>query len=109
MADSILCRIGLHSPIYPLKNRKVSHLRDYEMCSRCHRTKTFDSGWVFYDDWEKNFDEDYLKQLERSCFANALGNRLPMDVWWRIMKNYDKENGITGEWYPSTKECLTLQ
>lgn len=101
MTESLLCKLGLHHAVYPLKHRRVGLLTGHKMCSRCHRTQTFDGRWVFYDDWEKNFDEAHLIELERSCYANTLGKSVKdMNLWWRMMKDYDKREGITGQRYP---------
>lgn len=100
MKESLFCRIGLHRSIFPLKYRAVGYLlHDFEVCSRCHKAKTYDSGWYLYDDWEKYFDEAYLVGLERSCFSQKLSKSLlPFDsvanmkIYHSIMDAYDEEH-----------------
>jgi len=79
---NMLCSLGIHKTVKPLKNRRVdSFLEDTKVCLRCRCLETFD-GWrkLSDEDFDKYFNEKYIVALEKSYVYNVLGYRLPFET-----------------------------
>ena len=66
----MLCRIGIHWPVQPLKHRAVRDLRDTKICKYCLSMKT-DAGWHRYGDEEKYWDEHHIRELELGAYSTG--------------------------------------
>lgn len=68
---NILCRIGIHWALQPLKNRAVGDLRDTKICKYCLSTKT-SAGWHRYGTEEKHWDEHHIRELELGAYHSGM-------------------------------------
>ncbi|KKK84497.1 hypothetical protein LCGC14_2782750 [marine sediment metagenome] len=91
---NILCRVGIHWPLKPLKNRAVRDLRDIRICKRCLATQT-DNGWHRYGDEEQYWDENYIRELELGAYSVALSHfGIPERLHTKLFEEKAKELGI---------------
>lgn len=84
---NILCRLGLHYPIKPLKHRRVAgFIRDTELCRWCHSINSY-SGWYYDLSLEDYFKEEKLRELEKSCAFSMISSSVPFCKQVEIVKS----------------------
>ena len=83
---NILCKLGLHYPIKPLKHRRVGHLRDTQLCKWCHSIDSL-GGWYYREGLEDYFNEEATRKLEKSFAFSLIPSSWPFAQQVRMVKS----------------------